>query len=73
MKNIPRSGKRLRPKTAVRGKRYRCAGCHTRSPRPVMKPAPWWCPKCIARRALADDIPDTPPPGWTVPPPTGDD
>jgi transposase-like protein len=29
MKNVPRSGKQHRPKTAIRGKRYRCATCHT--------------------------------------------
>lgn len=33
MKNIPRTGKRHRPKTAIKGKRYRCATCHKRSPR----------------------------------------
>lgn len=35
MKNIPRTGKRHLPKTAFKGKRYRCATCHKRSPRPV--------------------------------------
>ncbi len=35
MKNIPRTGKRYQPKTAIKGKRYRCATCHKRSPRPV--------------------------------------
>jgi len=53
MKNIPRTGKRDRPKTAFKGKRYRCAICHTRSPRPVKTPAPWYCPKCLARQAAA--------------------
>jgi ribosomal protein L37AE/L43A len=46
-KNIPKSGKRLRPKTAIKGKRYRCAKCRKRSPRPVKTPAPWYCPKCL--------------------------
>ncbi|MFM7250981.1 MAG: hypothetical protein ACKO5R_13860 [Planctomycetaceae bacterium] len=64
MKNIPRSGKRLRPKTAVRGKRYRCAGCHVRSPRPVKKPAPWWCPRCLAKRELAPPLPAEAPAAW---------
>jgi hypothetical protein len=50
MKNIPRTGKRDRPKTAIKGKRYRCATCHKRSPRPVKAPAPWYCPKCAAER-----------------------
>jgi hypothetical protein len=45
-KNILRTGKRIRPKTAVKGKRYRCARCRKRSPRPVKTPAPWYCPKC---------------------------
>ena len=47
-KNVPRTGKRRRPKTAVKGKRYRCATCRTRSPRPVKTPAPWYCPRCLA-------------------------
>jgi len=50
MKNIPRTGKRYRPKTAIKGKRYRCATCHKRSPRPVKTPAPWYCPRCAAEK-----------------------
>jgi len=46
-KNFPRTGKRVRPKTAVKGKRYRCAKCRTRSPKPVTTPAPWYCPACL--------------------------
>jgi len=53
MKNIPRTGKRHRPKTAFKGKRYRCATCHKRSPRPVKTPAPWYCPKCAAEKEEA--------------------
>jgi ribosomal protein L37AE/L43A len=53
MKNIPRTGKRDRPKTAIKGKRYRCATCHKRSPRPVKTPAPWYCPKCAAAKEEA--------------------
>ncbi len=41
------SGKKVRPKTAPRGKRYLCATCRKRSPRPVYEPAPWYCPKCV--------------------------
>jgi hypothetical protein len=41
-----RTGKKTRPKTAPRGKRYLCARCRKRSPRPVFAPAPWYCPKC---------------------------
>lgn len=51
MKNIPRTGKRLRPKTAVKGKRYLCAKCRKRSPKPVKHPAPWYCPRCLAAMA----------------------
>ena len=40
------SGKRVRPRTAPRGKRYLCATCHKRSPRPVFTPAPWYCSRC---------------------------
>ena len=47
MKSIPRNGKRLRPKTAVKGKRYLCAKCRKRSPKPVKVPAPWYCPRCL--------------------------
>jgi late competence protein required for DNA uptake (superfamily II DNA/RNA helicase) len=43
---IPRTGKRTRPKTTIKGKRYRCARCHKRSPKPVLTPAPWYCPLC---------------------------
>jgi ribosomal protein L37AE/L43A len=46
-KNFPRSGKRVRPKTAIKGKRYLCAKCRKRSPKPVKTPAPWYCPKCL--------------------------
>ena len=45
-RNIPRTGKKSRPKTAVKGKRYRCARCRKRSPKPVTTPAPWYCPAC---------------------------
>ncbi|MBL8821716.1 MAG: hypothetical protein JNJ77_03940 [Planctomycetia bacterium] len=47
MKNIPRTGKQHRPKTAFKGKRYLCARCRKRSPRPVKTPAPWYCPACL--------------------------
>lgn len=46
-KNIPRTGKRVRPKTAVKGKRFLCAKCRKRSPKPVKTPAPWYCPNCL--------------------------
>lgn len=54
-KNFPRTGKRVRPKTAVHGKRFRCAQCHKRSPKPVKTPAPWYCPKC--QEALRGTVP----------------
>jgi late competence protein required for DNA uptake (superfamily II DNA/RNA helicase) len=47
----PRDGKQTRPKTAIRGKRYLCARCRKRSPKPVKTPAPWYCPRCLARDA----------------------
>ena len=34
-----------KPRTAVKGKRYRCAVCRKRSPKPVLGPAPWYCEK----------------------------
>jgi len=47
-----RTGKQTRPKTAVKGKRYLCAKCRKRSPKPVKEPAPWYCPKCLAAAAI---------------------
>ena len=46
-KSFPKTGKKVRPKTAVKGKRFLCAGCRKRSPRPVKTPAPWYCPRCL--------------------------
>jgi hypothetical protein len=46
-RNVLRTGKKTRPKTAVKGKRYRCAMCHNRSPKPVRTSAPWYCPVCV--------------------------
>jgi ribosomal protein L37AE/L43A len=51
---IHKSGKQVRPKTAVKGKRYRCAKCRKRSPRPVKTPAPWYCPNCLNRSGEGD-------------------
>jgi hypothetical protein len=53
MKSIPKTGKRYRPKTAVKGKRYLCAKCRKRSPRPVKTPAPWYGPRCLAEKEAA--------------------
>jgi len=49
-KIILRTGKKVRPKTAVKGKRFRCAQCRTRSPKPVKTPAPWYCPNCLKQK-----------------------
>jgi rubrerythrin len=49
-KNFPRTGKQTRPKTAIKGKRYRCAICRKRSPKPVKTAAPWYCPRCLAAK-----------------------
>ena len=43
------TGKRVRAKTAPKGKRYLCARCRKRSPQPVTTPAPWYCPNCLRR------------------------
>lgn len=45
-----KTGKRVRPKTAFKGKRYLCARCRKRSPRRVLAPAPWYCPACAGPR-----------------------
>ena len=56
VKNILRTGKKLRPKTAIKGKRFRCAKCRKRSPKPVKTPAPWYCPNCVNEKdALASE------------------
>src|SRR5882672_3845245 len=47
LQKILRTGKRVRPKTTVKGKRFRCARCHKRSPKPVKTPAPWYCLNCL--------------------------
>jgi hypothetical protein len=54
-RSIPKSGKKVRPKTAFKGKRLRCAKCRKRSPRPIKEPAPWYCPRCIAESIRDDD------------------
>jgi hypothetical protein len=46
-RNILRTGKHNRPKTAVKSKRYLFAMCRKRSPKPVKTPAPWYCPNCV--------------------------
>lgn len=46
MKGIPRTGKKVRPKTSFKGKRLHCARCRKRSPKPVKEPAPWYCGSC---------------------------
>lgn len=45
-KHVFRTGKRTRLRTAVKGKRYRCASCRKRSPKPVKTAAPWYCSAC---------------------------
>ena len=49
-KNFLKTGKKARPKTAVKGKRFLCAKCRTRSPKPVKTPAPWYCPACLKEK-----------------------
>jgi late competence protein required for DNA uptake (superfamily II DNA/RNA helicase) len=49
-KNSLRTGKKTRPKTASKGKRYLCARCRKRSPQPVKTPAPWYCPNCLKQK-----------------------
>ena len=53
-KNVLRTGKKTRPKTAVKGKRYLCATCHKRSPKAVTTPAPWYCPNCLKYKDTSD-------------------
>lgn len=57
-KHIVRTGKQSRPKTAIKGKRYRCATCHKRSPKAVKTPAPWYCPRCMELK-LAEQSADS--------------
>ena len=44
-----RTGKKIRPKTTIKGKRYHCAMCRKRSPKPITTPAPWYCPNCLTQ------------------------
>jgi ribosomal protein L37AE/L43A len=53
MKSFPKTGKKVRPKTAAKGKRFLCAKCRKRSPKPVKTPAPWYCPKCLKEISVA--------------------
>jgi hypothetical protein len=53
MAKVLKTGKKTRPKIAVKGKRYHCATCRKRSPKPVKTPAPWYCPNCLKQRALS--------------------
>jgi ribosomal protein L37AE/L43A len=57
VRNTVRTGKKTRPKTAVKGKRYRCARCRKRSPKPVKTPAPWYCPNCSPHQAPPAQLP----------------
>ena len=59
-RNISRTGKRNRPKTSLKGKRYRCAVCHKRSPKPVKTPAPWYCPGCLEPMKRLEEQEDAP-------------
>ncbi len=53
-RNILKTGKQTRPKTSVKGKRYHCAKCRKRSPKPVKTPAPWYCPNCLKDKDPTD-------------------
>ena len=35
MARFLKTGKKVRPKTAIKGKRYRCAKCRKKSPKPA--------------------------------------
>jgi late competence protein required for DNA uptake (superfamily II DNA/RNA helicase) len=60
-RNTVRTGKQSRPKTTVKGKRYRCARCRKRSPKPVKTPAPWYCPNCYrTTNAISPSDPNSP-------------
>lgn len=58
-KTIQRTGKQNRPKTTYKGKRYLCAKCRKRSPKPIKVPAPWYCPKCLRPKDLPGEAPTT--------------
>ena len=46
MHGKPAKREAKKPRTAPRGKRYLCAKCRKRSPKPVFTPAPWYCERC---------------------------
>jgi hypothetical protein len=58
-RNILRTGKKSRPETAVKGKRYRCAKFRKRSPKPVKTPLPWYCPNCTRQDSVQPSGIDT--------------
>lgn len=49
-KNFPRTGKKVRPNTTVKGKRYLCAIYRKRSPKPVKTPGPRYCSKVASTK-----------------------
>lgn len=53
-KKALKTGKKIRPKTAVKGKRYLCAVCRKRSPKAIKTPAPWYCPNCLKDQEALD-------------------
>ncbi|MGE0609182.1 MAG: hypothetical protein AB7O62_18970 [Pirellulales bacterium] len=56
-RKVLKTGKQSRPKTVIKGKRYRCATCHKRSPKPVKTAAPWYCPNCQSQSGITvDDV-----------------
>jgi hypothetical protein len=55
-KNFPKTGKKTCPKTAVKSKRFLCAKCCKRSPKPAKTPAPWYCPACRRENEKASGI-----------------
>ncbi len=54
MARVLRTGKKTRLKMALKGKRYRCAVCRKRSPKPVKTSALWYCPKCLKLGSTAE-------------------
>ena len=67
-----RTGRRVRPRTAPRGKRYLCAKCRKRSPQPVLTPAPWYCSRCAPETGPPPENGSSPDPestSETAPPP----
>jgi len=53
-KNFPRTEKKMRPKAALKGKRFLYGKYRKRNPKPVKTPTPWYCPHSLNLASTKD-------------------